>query len=177
MFLIVDNFDFSIYKQLKKLAMKKLFLFCLFLGIAFFVSAQSTEYPSVQSSASSSKTAVDFGVLMGGGSLVGADFEVMPFSRLGLQAGLGISSFGAAVNYHLKPEINSSYISLQYWNQGFGENFYGSYLGPMFVFRAKKIFQAGIGLGYILKKGDAWPSSQKDTGVIAIYNIGVYFPL
>lgn len=138
------------------------------MSVTYLLSAQTIE---------SKKTALDVGVLMGGGSLVGADFEVMPLPRLGLQAGLGISSFGASINYHLKPQINSSYLSFQYWKQGFGTNFYGSYIGPMFVFRARKIFQAGIGLGYILDKGNKWASESKDASVIALYNIGVYFPL
>lgn len=122
------------------------------------------------------RAAVNLGVLMGGGSLIGADFEYMPASRLGIQAGMGISSFGFGLNYHLKDRINSSFVTVQYWNQGFGDNHYASYIGPMFVFRAKKIFQAGIGLAAILNKGPQF-KADSDVNAALLYNIGVYFPL
>jgi len=159
--------------------MKRFFLFLMLISTLSAFSQTTTDVVSspLKSNASNAKTAINLGVLMGGGSLVGCDFEVMPLPRIGIQAGIGISSFGASINYHLKPQINSSFISLQYWKQGFGANFYGSYIGPMFVFRAKKIFQAGIGLGYILNKGTNWPEKSKDLSVLTLYNIGVYFPL
>lgn len=122
------------------------------------------------------RAAINAGVLMGGGSLIGADFEYMPASKLGIQAGMGISSFGFGLNYHLKDRINSSFISVQYWNQGFGDSHYASYVGPMFVFRAKKIFQAGIGLAAILDKGPQFKGGT-DVNAALLYNIGIYFPL
>lgn len=119
--------------------------------------------------------AIDAGVLMGGGSLIGFDLEVKPFNRLGMQFGAGISSFGGGLNYHFNDRINSSYLSLQYWHQGFGDYHYASYIGPMFVFRLKKILQAGIGLGYILDKGPTF-NTNNTSPVFLLYNVGVYFP-
>jgi len=118
--------------------------------------------------------AINLGVLMGGGSLIGADLECLVIPRLGLEAGLGISSYGFALNYHLKDIINSSFISFQYWHQGFGSSHFASYAGPMFVFRAKKIFQAGIGFAAVVDRG---PLYSLNTNFILLYNIGIYFPL
>lgn len=159
--------------------MKKILLLSVFIvfTMAIFAQAAPTDTPAQQIQTDiPKKAAINTGVLMGGGSLIGADFEYMPASRFGIQAGMGISSFGFGLNYHLKDRINSSFVTVQYWNQGFGDNHYASYVGPMFVFRAKKIFQAGIGLAAILDKG---PRFKGDTNVNAalLYNIGVYFPL
>jgi len=120
--------------------------------------------------------------MMGGGSLVGADFEVLLVDKFAIQAGAGISSFGVGLNYHLKPRINSSFISLGYWQQGFGSSHYASYIAPTFNFRLNKILQAGIGLGYIVDKGPGIidyieSKGLEDIGVTLMFNIGVYFPL
>jgi hypothetical protein len=122
-------------------------------------------------------TAINVGLLMGGGSLIGFDLEFMPAKRVGIQAGAGISSFGAGLNYHFQEKINSSFISLMYWQQGWGENHYSSYVAPFFTFRAKKIFQAGIGLGYIVSKGPKiLETKYADTDVTLLFNVGVFFP-
>ena len=125
-------------------------------------------------------TSINVGVLMGGGSLLGADLEFMAGKNVGLQLGAGISSIGFGINYHFKPYINSQFISLQYFHQGFGDNHYASYLGPMYVFRAKKIFQFGIGFGSVLSKGPRWETyyaGKDEPPVMLLYNIGLYFPL
>jgi len=128
------------------------------------------------------RTSINAGVLMGGGSLIGADLEFLVGKRVGLQLGAGISSMGLGVNYHLKPYINSPFVSVQYWQQGFGNNHYGSYLGPMFVFRARKILQFGIGFGAVVSKGDGLINYCERKGIkvpttMVLYNIGLYFPL
>ena len=129
------------------------------------------------------RTAINVGVLMGGGGLIGADLEFLAGKRVGLQLGGGLGSMGLGVNYHFKPYINSQFVSVAYWHQGFGDNHYASYLGPMYVFRAKKIFQFGIGFGTVLSKGPGWERAWENrknepTGNIALlYNIGLYFPL
>ena len=128
----------------------------------------------VNSNLDTNKTAINIGVLMGGGSLVGLDLEALIYKNLGLQVGAGVSSFGAGLNFHFKPYINTQFLSIQYFNQGFGNNHFGSYIGPMYVFRAKTLFQAGIGLGSVLTKGPLWDWS-KDTDIILLYNIGIYF--
>jgi hypothetical protein len=121
------------------------------------------------------KAAVDVGVLMGGGGLIGGDFEALILPKIGLQLGVGLGSFGGGINYHLKPYINSPFISFQYWQQGMAANHFASYVGPMFVYRAKKIFQAGLGVGYVVDKGPQFTLGK--TNIILLYNIGLYFPL
>jgi len=127
------------------------------------------------------RTSINVGVLMGGGGLVGADLEFLVSKRTGLQLGAGLGSVGFGINYHLKPYINSQFVSVVYMHQGFGENHYASYLGPMYAFRAKKIFQFGIGFGTVLSKGPGWErtwENKEAPGNIALlYNIGLYFPL
>jgi len=123
------------------------------------------------------RTAITIGILNGGGSLVGADFEVMATKRIGIQAGAGYMGFGAGLNYHLKPSIRSSMISLQYWHQGFGDLYTQSVVGPSFVLRAKKIFTAQLGLGFAIEEGPAWPEDKMDQPpVMLLYSIGIYLP-
>jgi hypothetical protein len=168
--------------------MKKSILFFVFVLINVSIYSQSSN-DSIQTNKtvssttvttgqeigkSPSKVAINAGILMGGGSLIGGDLEYLPSSRIGLQAGVGISSFGLALNYHLADRINSSFITLQYYHQGFGSSHFASYLGPMFVFRAKKVFQAGIGFGAVVDKGATF---NLNTSFVLLYNIGVYFPL
>ncbi|MDR2843542.1 MAG: hypothetical protein LBV57_02715 [Candidatus Symbiothrix sp.] len=164
--------------------MKKTFLFVFAIASATILygqeNAAQTEYSQeVPTESSEELSAFNIGVLMGGGSLIGVDFEfLIPKSRLSLQAGVGISSFGAGFNYHLKDGINSSFVSLQYWNQGFGDNHYASYMGPMFVYRHKKLFQCGIGIGSIMDKGPLWKDlteKQQKVTTALLYNIGLYF--
>jgi len=171
--------------------MKK--VMCLFIAsiaLCASVSAQDVVFLEPQKqqvdvkpmSARDERTSINAGVLMGGGSLIGADLEFLVGKSVGLQLGAGISSMGFGINYHLKPYINSQFVSVQYWHQGFGDAHYGSYIGPMYVFRAKKILQIGIGFGSVLTKGagmiEYYESKDlKVPSVMALYNIGLYFPL
>jgi hypothetical protein len=128
------------------------------------------------------RSSINVGLLMGGGGLIGADLEFLVSSRVGLQLGGGLGSAGFGVNYHFQPHnIRSSFMSVQYLHQGFGENHYASYVGPMFVFRARRILQFGIGFGTILSKGKgwdrAWGGKDAPGNVLLLYNIGMYFPL
>lgn len=102
-------------------------------------------------------SSITIGILQGGGSMVGADVEFLLTDRFGLQIGAGYVGFGGGLNYHFKPSIRSSFISLQYWNQGIGDSFSQNVIGPNFVYRGKKWFTAQIGLGVPLKKGPALP--------------------
>ena len=120
-------------------------------------------------------TSISLGFLMGGGSLVGADIEVLVFKNIGIQVGAGIGSFGGGINYHFRPYINTQFVSFQYFHQGFGDSHYASYFGPMYVFRAKKYFQAGIGMGAVLTKGPNW-DYDNDVSMSLIFNIGLYIP-
>ena len=129
------------------------------------------------------RSSINVGGLMGGGGLIGADLEYLVGKRVGLQLGAGLGSMGFGINYHFKPYINSQFVSVVYWHQGFADSHYASYIGPMYTFRARKIFQIGIGFGTILSKGPAWEQAWKNktnmsTGNVALlYNVGLYFPL
>ena len=146
------------------------FIGLLFIGgLVFGQEAQTEKKPN---------TAVTLGFLQGGGSLVGVDFEHLVSDRISLQVGVGIIGLGAAINYHLKPSISSSMISLLYWHQGIGNTFTQSLLGPSFVFRAKKLFTASLGLGFALAQGPAWPKDKIDQPpVMLTYSIGIYLPV
>ncbi len=123
-------------------------------------------------SRSNTNIGVNTGVLMGGGGLVGLDFNAMLADNVSLQLGFGALSYGAGLNLHLKSDLISPLISCQYWHQGVGSTFYASYLGPMFIYRIK-YFQAGLGIGYILDKG----TLNTDKKYVLLYNIGMFFPL
>jgi hypothetical protein len=116
------------------------------------------------------------GFLEGGGSLVGFDCEMMISKSVSFQLGAGIIGFGLGINKHFKPTIRSSFLSLQYWHQGFGNTYSQSLIGPNIVFRAKKIFSFQIGLGYALGKGPAWPENKTQPPIMLTYAIGCYFP-
>ena len=155
--------------------MKHLVLFVFFVLTTSIVFAQE----NVSADAQRDKTtALNVGVLMGGGSLIGLDFEFMPVKRLGIQAGVGIGSLGVGLNYHFQDRINSSFLSLVYWQQGFGDNHYASYVGPLFSFRLSKILQAGVGYGVVVSKGPALEKTKySNMSGALLFNIGVYFPL
>ena len=154
--------------------MKKLFIISI---ISFALTAHLSSQLETDAESTVNKTSLTLGVLQGGGSLVGADFEALLTDRVGVQIGAGFIGYGAGINYHLKPGINTSYISLTYWHQGAGESYTLSLLGPTFVYRAKKIITAQIGLGFVLGHGPAYPSNLTKTPMILLYSIGVYFPL
>lgn len=125
--------------------------------------------------APSERAALTLGVLNGGGSLVGLDLEVLLSKTFGIQAGVGIRGYGAGINFHLKPTIRSSFVSLQYWHQGLGDTYAQSLVGPNFVYRGKKWFTCQLGLGYFLEKGPGFPI--RDTPkVLLMYSIGIYGP-
>ncbi len=144
----------------------------------FFLCISSGIFSQVIENQSGEKTrSLTLGVLQGGGSLIGGDFETLMSKQTGLQFGLGLFGIGAGINYHFKPSIHSSFLSLQYWHQGFGPSYTQSILGPTFVYRAPRWFTAQIGLGYVLEHGPAWPSSMPNSNVILLYSIGAYFPI
>ncbi len=122
------------------------------------------------------KNSITIGILQGGGSLVGVDYEVLLFDSFGIQAGAGWVGFGGGLDFHLKPSIRSSFFSLQYWHQGFANSYTQSVLGSNFVFRGKRWFTFQIGLGYALDKGPAWPSRITQPSAMLTYAIGGYIP-
>jgi len=122
------------------------------------------------------RNSITIGILQGGGSLIGADMEFLLTDRFGFQIGAGLVGFGGGLNYHFKPLIRSSFISLQYWNQGIGNSFAQNVIGPNFVYRGKKWFTAQIGLGVPLEKGPAMPDDFVQPPVMLMYSIGAYIP-
>ena len=126
---------------------------------------------------SEKKMSISAGFLQGGGGLVGADLEYLFSKHFSVQAGAGLFSCGAAVNYHFKPFINSSMLSLTYWHQGFGNAHTQSVVGPVYTFRAPKVFQFQIGMGYRVNKGPALNPDYSKTNIMLLYSIGVYFPI
>jgi len=149
-----------------------------------FVEPQGKQQQQVEfkpmSGGREERTSINVGVLMGGGGIPGADLEFLVGKSVGLQLGAGLGSMGFGINYHLKPYINSQFVSVQYFHQGFGDNHIWGLLGPMYVFRAKKIFQAGIGFGTVVSKGSRYEElfGEKDMPPVQLlYNIGLYFPL
>jgi len=103
---------------------------------------------------SQKSTTIAVGYGMGGTELLGVDFEFMPSDRIGLQVGGGLNStdfdngpncsMDLGVNFHFRDGANSPFVSLQYYRWIGSGNF--SYIAPVFVFRANKLFQAGVGL-------------------------------
>ena len=126
---------------------------------------------------SEKKMSISAGFLQGGGGLAGADFEYLFSKHFSVQAGAGWLSCGAAVNYHFKPYINSSMLSLTYWHQGFCNAHTQSVVGPIYTFRAPKIFQFQIGMGYRVHEGPALNPDYSKTKIMLLYSIGVYFPI
>ena len=126
--------------------------------------------------------AVMIGFLQGGGSLIGTDVEFMlGESIMALQAGVGFVGFGAAVNFHFEPHVDSDYLSLCFWNQGAG-NLSVQYLGLTYGERAYQWLTGQIGIGVMVGMGDAMRDQWEDimgssefSKIILLYSIGVYF--
>lgn len=122
------------------------------------------------------KYCLTIGLLEGGGSLIGADFEFKVSEIMAFQVGAGFLGYGAGLNLHIKPTINSSFISLQYWHQGIGAATVQEITGLNYVFRGKSILTAQIGLGVALSKGPAFPKESKQSEVLLMYALGIRFP-
>ncbi len=170
--------------------MKKIFLIAMMALLAIPAFAQEPESKPAQETESQTvvkqkkgrvpsekKCAIEVGFLNGGGGLVGVDFEYLIVSHLSVQGGVGLTSFGGAINYHFKPFINSSMISLVYMHQGVGNSYTASWLGPMYTFRAPKIFQVSGGLGLKVGDGPAATTESKKSSASLLFTIGVYFPI
>ena len=122
--------------------------------------------------------AISFGFAQGGGGLIGADLEFLIGGRFGLQLGAGFPTIGAGLNYHLKPEINSPFVSVQYFQIGFGDFKVASLVGPMYVYRARRLLQVGVGWGAVVSKGPKWEDAMKnpDVAMLLQISVGLFFP-
>jgi hypothetical protein len=157
--------------------MKRVLILIIVSAAYILGNAQTSPSQEITGANNLERTSLSVGVLNGGGGLIGADFETLLSPRVGLQLGAGLVSYSLGLNYHLKPGIRSSFLSLSYWHQGLGAGFTQSMLGPSYVFRGKKWFTAQLGLGYILDRGPAFPATAVQTPVILTYSIGAYFVL
>jgi len=122
----------------------------------------------------SQESALSVGFLQGGGALIGCDLELYLPDYFGVQIGGGLSAFGAGINIHFKPDLRSSFLSIQYWHQGFGDHFTQSLIGPSIVFRGKKWFTFQIGVGILQDDGSARPKYLSGTSTMLTYSIGFY---
>jgi len=123
-----------------------------------------------------SRHCTTFGLLQGGGSLVGMDIEFLLSKQIGVQAGVGFIGYGAGLNFHFTPQIRSTFISLQYWHQGIGSSHTQSLLGPSIVYRSKKGFTAQLGIAVRVEVGPELSDELKKTDAMLIYSIGWYLP-
>jgi|GEM_PF-1701379 len=122
------------------------------------------------------RSALTVGVLQGGGSLIGFDFEARIANNLGVQFGAGLLGFGLGFNSHFRQDIRSSFVSFQYWNQGLGNTHTQSIAGVTYVFRGKKWFTFQIGGGIPVKFGPAATEALRNNKFLLMYSIGAYFP-
>ena len=140
------------------------------IAVSILYAGESNEIVAQQ------RTVTTIGILQGGGSLIGADFEFLLNDHIGVQVGAGIVGFGAGLNFHFKPSIRSNFISLQYWNQGIGETFTQSVVGGTYVWRGQSWFTAQLGLGVRVATGEILKGTQyEDTNVMILYSLGAYF--
>lgn len=150
--------------------MKKAILILLISSLYFTLGAQS-------GAPESKKLSLTVGVLNGGGSLIGADVELLLTKKFGIQVGAGFRGYGAGLNYHFRPSIRSSFLSFQYWHQGFGDYYAQSLAGLNYVYRGKRWLTAQLGVGIPLEEGPAWPIGEAQPSILLMYSIGAYFPL
>ena len=143
-------------------------------GLSHEDSTQNIQNKKIVASPISNFSATG-GFLQGGGALIGVDMEALISKRVGVQAGLGITAFGLAMNYHLKGDIESSFVTIMYWYQGFGDLHTQSALGPAFVYRAPKGFTFQLGLAKTLDKGPGWDQINfEQPPVMLTYAVGYY---
>lgn len=155
--------------------MKKFFLFVIFAFTIIVAGAQNYIYEQKHEKWDFVReTAVSAGIGIGGNSVFGTELQVMFVPRWSAQLGVGIGGFSGGVNYHINPTVSSPYISLQAWQQGFGKNYKAAYAGPMFVYRADRLLQAGLGLGYQIDRN---PALEFNSKYMLMFNLGIYLPM
>ena len=131
------------------------------------------------------KNALSVGLLAGGSSAVGVEYERYLGKRCGLQIGAGFCGASVGFNVHFFPTIRSSYASIQAWYTGFvpdNKNYFWGHenlvVGPSVTYRnVTGWFYGTFGLGYVVESGDAVPSWAKDFPVDIKLSLGAYFPL
>lgn len=120
------------------------------------------------------KTAITLGLLNGGG-LLGAELETLVSKNMGVHIGLGFIGACAGIDYHFKPTINSSSITLQLRNQGFGEIHTDTSIGLGYTFR-KYHLAIQLGLAYKLKQGPNTIEGWNTSDIIPQISFGYFSP-
>jgi hypothetical protein len=154
--------------------MKKVLFLLLFTALSISLSAQISFDLNFFKKP---KAAISAGYHGGGGGWAGVDFEYLPQKNIGIQAGVGILSYGFGVNYHFnKGGVRSPYVQLGYWHQGFGDRHTQSLVGPTFVYRFKRFVQLQGGFGARVGTG---PALNPDiTFPFALmYSVSLYLPV
>lgn len=155
--------------------MRKIKYIVLFLA-AFFTQVHAQQVIETRHSRWDfvTETAIGAGLGVGGNSVFGVEIQTMFLPRLSAQLGAGVGGFSAGLNYHIYPTVRSPYFSAQIWQNGFGNNYKAIYAGPMFVYRADRLLQVGLGAGYQIDKNPAVDFNSK---YILMFNLGVYLPM
>tara|TARA_Y100001972_G_scaffold129224_1_gene195397 strand:+ start:4296 stop:4784 length:489 start_codon:yes stop_codon:yes gene_type:complete len=94
--------------------------------------------------------------LLQGGSAIGVDAELRLFDGVGFQIGTGLVGVSTGVNFHFDTDINSSYVTLMYVHQGFGNLFVQSMIGPAYVHRWKNGLSGQFGVGFLSGYSRKW---------------------
>jgi len=136
--------------------------------------------PKTKKASKESNTVITPGILNGGISIIGLDFEVLFGKRIGLQGGVGLTSYGAAINFHLgEGGPRSSFVGFNYYAMQMGDYLTG--VGPSFNYRSKKWFYGSVGMMGIMDKGRLWyegvPQEYQGQEAMLTYSIGAYFCL
>jgi len=151
---------------------RTLILSALLPCLAYAAFAQTDPVPD-------KKNAITIGFLQGGGGLVGFDYERLIAGGVGLQLGVGITSVGAGLTFHLNEETtDSSAIWAGVWNQGVpGDTRSATYIGMSSILRGWGWLNGQIGLGYVVFVGDGMKAATgigEKTKVLLLYSLGWY---
>ena len=152
----------------------------LLITMVLVVSTVRGQEPSPVDTTEKSNWCLSGGILHGGGALLGAELEYLLFGeRVGLQAGAGLYAYGMAMNIHLKPTLNSSYVSFVYWHQGIGERYVQSLIGITYMHRAPSGLCLQVGVGEVTDTGPNYAVMDKyfkngAPDVMLLFSIGVY---
>ena len=120
-----------------------------------------------------------------GGSFLGLDYEHLIYNNIGFQFGYGAIGLDFAINYHFKSIVNSSAVSLCYWNSGYpGKDYSSRSVGLEYIIRKKKKWFGfntyKVGLRYVLSYNQeiidaAEESNQKLYPVQITLGFGIYW--
>lgn len=153
---------------------KKLFFLLFFTVVLFSIKAQDNNYSSSSLFGFSPETAVSAEIGFGGTTMFSGTLETMFLPRLSAQLGAGFWGYSGGVNYHIYPTVCSPYFTFKAWQNGLGNRYKALYVGPSFTYRASKLIQAGIGVGYMINKHPNFDTASK---YVLTVNMGLYIPM